>query len=59
VSDLQKLELRAWATAQILLLMQQFDLKVMMEAVDDCDSAEDLYRSLVVMAASRVRTLTR
>lgn len=55
VSDLQKLELRAWATAQILLLMQQFDLEVMMEAVDDCDSAEDLYRSLVVMAASRLK----
>lgn len=57
VSDLMKLELRAWMTAQILMLIHEFDVDTMLEAADDCDGEASLYRNLVEVAESRVSQL--
>jgi hypothetical protein len=58
VSDLMKLELRAWMTAQILMLIHEFDVATMLEAAaDDCDGEVSLYRNLVEVAESRVSVL--
>jgi len=54
VTEVQKIELKSWMVAQILMLVQQFPLDVMLEGEHRQPDEAGLYKSLVEVATQRM-----